>query len=262
MSAEWPEILFLELADLYLAQLEGLLERAEAEAEGISKLLSAQGIEPPAKILDLCCGIGRHSVALAKRGFQVVGVDFSPKFLAYAQNLAESQGVRDRVEFVLLDARKLRELPHTGFDAVINIFTSFGYYDEETDRSILSQSLELTRPGGVFVLEMLSRDGLIRNFWPAGVMKYPGFLLIEERKFDFATSRNRSVWRFFLQEGEIWREKGPVDLDVRAYALHELIQLFEGAGWKYCVAYGDLQMSPYGLESRRTVLVAKKPGQE
>jgi SAM-dependent methyltransferase len=44
------------------------------------------------------------------------------------------------------------------FDAVINIFTSFGYYDEETDRSILSQSLELTRPGGVFVLETLSRD--------------------------------------------------------------------------------------------------------
>jgi ubiquinone/menaquinone biosynthesis C-methylase UbiE len=115
MSAEWPEILFLEFADLYLAQLEGLLERAEAEAEGISKLLSAQGIQPPAKILDLCCGIGRHSVALAKRGFQVVGVDFSPKFLAYAQNLAKSQGVRDRVEFVLLDARKLRELPHTGF---------------------------------------------------------------------------------------------------------------------------------------------------
>jgi SAM-dependent methyltransferase len=258
MSAEWPEILFLEFADLYLAQLEGLLERAEVEAEGISKLLSAHGIEPPVKILDLCCGIGRHSVALAKRGFQVVGVDFSPKFLAYAQSLAESQGVRDRVEFVLLDARKLRELPHTGLDAVINIFTSFGY----TDRSILSQSLELTRPGGVFVLETLSRDGLIRNFWPAGVMKYPGLLLIEERKFDFATSRNRSVWRFFVQEGEKWREKGSVDLDIRAYALHELIQLFEGAGWKYCAAYGDLKMSPYGLESRRIVLVAKKPGQE
>jgi len=262
MSAEWPEILFLEFADLYLAQLEGLLERAQAEAEGISRLLSAQGIEPPAKILDLCCGIGRHSVALAKRGFQVVGVDFSPKFLAYAQNLAESQGVRDRVEFVLLDARKLRELPHTGFDAVINIFTSFGYYDEETDRSILSQSLELTRPGGVFVLETLSRDGLMRDFWPAGVMKYPGLLLVEERKFDFATSRNRSVWRFFLREGEIWREKGPVDLDIRAYALHELVRLFEGAGWKYCAAYGDLQMTPFGLESRRMVLVAKKPGQE
>jgi hypothetical protein len=93
-------------------------------------------------------------------------------------------------------------------------------------------------------------------------MKYPGLLLIEERKFDLATSRNRSVWRFFVQEGEIWREKGPVDLDIRAYALHELIQLFERAGWKYCAAYGDLKMTPFGLESRRVVLVAKKPGQE
>ena len=97
-------------------------------------------------------------MALAKRGFQVVGVDFSPKFLDRAQSLAESQGVRDRAEFVLLDVRKLRELPHADFDAVINMFTSFGYYDEETDRSILRQSLELTRPGGVFVLETLSRD--------------------------------------------------------------------------------------------------------
>jgi len=262
MPAEWPEILFLELADLYLPQLEGLLERAEAEADGLSKILSTHGIEAPAKILDLCCGIGRHSVALAKRGFQVVGVDFSPKFLARAQSLAESQGVRGQVEFVLLDVRKLRELPHAGFDAVINMFTSFGYYDEETDRSILRQSLELTRPGGVFVLETLSRDWLIRNFLPTGVAKYPGLLLLEERKFDFATSRNRSVWRFFVQEGEIWREKSHVELDIRAYALHEIIRLFESAGWQYCAAYGDLQMTPYGLESRRMVLVAKKPGQE
>ena len=261
MSAEWPEILFIEFADLYLAQLEALLERAEAEADGLSKILFAHGIEAPAKILDLCCGIGRHSVALAKRGFQVVGVDFSPKFLARAQSLAEAQGVRDRVEFVLLDVRKLRELPHAGFDAVINMFTSFGYYDEETDGSILRQSLELTRPGGLFVLETRSRDWLMRNFSPAGVVKYPGLLLIDERKFDFATSRNRSVWRFFVQEGEIWREKGNVELSVRAYALHELIRLFEGAGWQYCAAYGDLQMAPYGLESRRIVLVAKKPDQ-
>jgi len=63
MPAEWPELLFLELADLYSPQLEGLLERAEAEADGLSKILSTHGIEAPAKILDLCCGIGRHSVA-------------------------------------------------------------------------------------------------------------------------------------------------------------------------------------------------------
>jgi len=262
MITEWPEILFIELADLYLAQLEGLLERAEAEADALSKILSVHGIEAPAKILDLCCGIGRHTVALAKRGFQVIGVDFSPKFLAYAQSLAEAQGVRDRVEFVLLDVRKLRELAHVGFDAVINMFTSFGYYDEETDRSVLCQSLELTRPGGVFVLETLSRDWLIQNFWPVSVMKYPGLLLIEERKFDFVTSRNRSVWRFFVQEGEIWREKNPVNLDVRAYALHELIRLFASAGWQHCAAYGDLQLSAYGLESRRIVLVAKRPGEK
>jgi len=52
-----------------------------------------------------------------------------------------------------------------------------------------------------------------------------------------------------------------VELSVRAYALHELIRLFESAGWRYCTAYGDLQMVPYGLESRRIVLVAKKPDQ-
>lgn len=260
MTKDWPELLFVEQAELYLTQLEWHLERAETEADSLVRLFSAHGLNPPAKILDLCCGIGRHSVALAKRGFQVVGVDFSQKFLARAQKLAEEHGVQDAAKFVLLDARKIAALPERGFAAIINIFTSFGYYDEETDRNILAQARELTNPGGIFVLDLASREWILRNFSPTGLTRYSNVTLIEERKFDFETSRHNCTWRFFAEEGEAWRFLGKVELSLRMYSLHELIRLFESAGWRYRTAYGDLRLSPYCLDSRRVVVVAENPG--
>jgi ubiquinone/menaquinone biosynthesis C-methylase UbiE len=84
---DWPQALFVEKADLYRLQLEERLQRVEEEAELLVKLFQAQGILTGAKTLGVCCGIGRHSVALAKRGYHAVGVDFSPK-LSGARSLA------------------------------------------------------------------------------------------------------------------------------------------------------------------------------
>jgi len=80
MPAEWPELLFLELADLYLPQLEGLLERAEVEADGLSKILSTHGIEAPAKILTSVAEQADTAWLWQNAGFKSSAWTFRPNF--------------------------------------------------------------------------------------------------------------------------------------------------------------------------------------
>ncbi|MCS7216735.1 MAG: class I SAM-dependent methyltransferase [Candidatus Bipolaricaulota bacterium] len=261
MVEDWPRELFIEKAELYQLQLEELLQRAEQEADAMMKLFQAHGVPAGAKLLDVCCGIGRHSVALAKRGYFMVGVDFSPKFLEKAKALALEAQVQERVEFVLWDVREIQKLPHKDFDAALCLFTSFvGYYSEEEDQKFLTSARKLTRPGGIFVLDAFSRDRLMRLFQPMIVTKTESHMIVQENTFDFEKSRLSSHWLFFLPEGNGWRYAGEATVNLRTYSLHELIRMLQEAGWKYRAAYGGLDMSPYGFEARRLVVVAQNPG--
>lgn len=261
MTEDWPHELFVEKADLYLLQLEERLAQAEAEADHLVNLLATYGVPAAARIIDLCCGIGRHSVALAKRGYNVVGVDFSLRFLERAQILAKEADVQDRATFVLWDARQLQNFPQKGFDAALCLFSSFvGYYTEEEDQKFFTSVRELLRPGGVFVLDPFPRDRIIRSFQPIHVGMTKSHMIVQENSFDLVTSRISSRWFFFLPEGEGWRYARMATMNFRAYAPHELIHMLQEAGWKYCAAYGGLDMGPLGLESRRCVVVAQNPG--
>ncbi len=271
MLEDWTHEFFLEKAELYQLELEARLARAEDEAELLVKLFQAHGVPSEAKIVDLCCGIGRHSVALAKRGYFVVGVDFSPKFLERAAKLAEEANVQKRVEFVLQDVRELQKFPKKDFAAAICLFTSFGYYSEDEDRKLLACVRKLVKPGGIFVLDVHNREHLVQEFRPRNVAKLPRYMVVEESTFNLEESRTHACWMFFLQspsfgergqegEKEGWIYAGKAQVSIRLYSLHELIRMFAEAGWRYCVAYGGLDMSPYTLGARRLVVVAQNPG--
>ncbi len=259
MSRHWTEELFLKHAELYRVLLEGMLARAEDEARGVAGLLDAAGVEAGAVILDLNCGIGRHAIHLAKLGYHVVGVDISPRLVERARELAAEHSVMDLTEFVVGDAREVADaLPGRNFDAVISMFTSLGYYDEETDRLILRRCRDLTRAGGIFVLETGFRDSIARNFQPYGVFRVGSLLLLHEREFDLDTSRSRATWTFLEKKGSSYRLRAAVDLDHRLYSLHELISLFKQAGWRYCAAYRDFALREPSLDGNRLVIVADK----
>ena len=129
---------------------------APAEVEEVVSLL---GIGPGAHILDLCCGVGRHSLELARRGFRVTGVDRTRLYLDRASKQAEAEGLK--IEFVQDDMRTFCR--PDAFDVVINLFTSFSYFeDPEEDRQVLVNVYRSLKPGGVFVLEMLGKEILAR----------------------------------------------------------------------------------------------------
>src|SRR5262249_22839496 len=131
--------------------------RTRQEIRGLLQLMP---FWPGARILDVPCGFGRHSIELARRGFRVTGVDISPKLLRTARRNAAVRGVQ--VEFRRADMRELAY--RNRFDAVLNLFTSFGYFGDVGDLWFLRTLRRALRPGGWLILHLINRDWVVRNF--------------------------------------------------------------------------------------------------
>ena len=138
MPMHWTEEFFVKHGKKYMKTLESIRGRAVNQVEAIIKVLDENNVPSEGYILDLCCGIGRHSVLLAERGYNVVGVDISPVFIGRANEIAKEENVQDKCKFLVGDVRKLEDvLQREVFDAVICIFSSLGYYDDPTEIQIL-----------------------------------------------------------------------------------------------------------------------------
>ena len=127
MDTHWTERLFIGNAHLFAPSLEGRLEDAVEEVRGLMGIFSEHGVPEGATVLDMACGVGRHSLTLAENGYRAVGVDISPVFIERARELAEERGVADKVDGDIRDLGGLREDYSDGFDAVVNLLTSHGY---------------------------------------------------------------------------------------------------------------------------------------
>jgi SAM-dependent methyltransferase len=256
----WSDEVFLTHANLFLQVHEHILPFADDEVEHLGRLLASFGVRAGARLLDVPCGIGRHSLPFARRGFRVVGVDYSPPFVSRARERAEEEGV-ENVRFVEGDMRRLatalRDERGT-FDAVLNLWTSIGYWDDETDVRILRQFREMARTQGVLVLDTINRDHLVRHFRRYGAETYGDLRHIEVREFDVLESRPVSEWRFYRREGRDLRHEVTVRINPRAYALHELVRLVERAGWRYEGAFGGFKMEKPHVDLPRLVVVGRK----
>ena len=132
---------------------------AEEQIEKIFELVGFQG----KTVLDLCCGPGRHSISLAKRGIQVTGVDRTAFFLEKAKEKARAEEVN--VEWVLEDMRRF--VRPVSYDLVLNMFTSFGYFDDKSDDLIVLKNVFTSlKPGGAFLIDVMGKERLAKIFQP------------------------------------------------------------------------------------------------
>jgi SAM-dependent methyltransferase len=109
---------------------------------------------PPAlfpALLDLCCGPGRHAAVLSRRGYRVVGVDANERAIELARNRCPG------ASFVACDMRSLDSLAGS-FDGVVNLWHSFGYFDDDANRDVLRQVHAVLRPGGRAIFDIFNRD--------------------------------------------------------------------------------------------------------
>jgi SAM-dependent methyltransferase len=223
------------------------MESAEGDIVCIEKLAA---LSPPAQVLDLCCGPGRHSVALARRGYAVTGVDLTPEYLTLAEKLAGSAGVTP--EFIHSDMRDYC-LP-AGFDLAINLFTSFGYFEaSEEDHQVLSNVHASLKPKGIFVMDMMGKEILARSFQEREWIEENGALLLEKRRIcrDWSWITNHLT---VIEAGE----QKTFEISHRLYSAVELKSALRQAGFKTVTVYGNLQGAPYDHTAERLVAVARR----
>jgi SAM-dependent methyltransferase len=237
----------------YLRIYEPILtsERTQRDVDGIVNLLA---LPQGCSILDLCCGHGRHAIPLAQRGYMVTGQDLSEVFLREAEKEALAKGVH--VDWLHGD---MRNIPFENeFDAVINIFTAFGYLEnQDEDQQVLNQICKALKPGGLFLLEILHREGLIRHFSPHMIEHHPnGLIVLEERNFDLLTSRANVKITMIYPNGER-KEYGHA---ARVYTLTELAQMLTIAGLKVKASIGAWDRSELTIDSFRLILLSQKVG--
>jgi SAM-dependent methyltransferase len=184
-------------------------------------IVAALGLAPGDSVLDAPCGHGRISNRLADRGCDVVGVDASELFLDIAREAGSE------VDYRLGD---LRDLPVDGpFDAALSWFTSFGYFDDDGNRRVLSEYRRVLRPGGRLLIETHNRDHFVRHFAPAPYshsMHVGDDLMMDSSTFDCGEGRIETD-RLVVRDGHVRR----CHHSVRLPAITELREWILGAGF-------------------------------
>jgi ubiquinone/menaquinone biosynthesis C-methylase UbiE len=219
------------------------MEGAENEIHNVIKWLQ---IAKDDFILDMCCGAGRHSIALAKEQFHVVGLDLSKTLLTKAQQ--DAGGLL--VPFVLGD---MRALPFTDscFNIVLNLFTSFGYFstDEENQR-VLFEITRVLKPGGRFILDYMNPDRIKKNLIPFSKRDEAGMRVTEERYIE-----NEFVCKNIC----IQNEKGERHYHerVKLYTLEQMEKMMEGANLTISQMYGNFAGEAFNSGSERMILIGK-----
>ncbi|UCF09635.1 MAG: class I SAM-dependent methyltransferase [Candidatus Bipolaricaulota bacterium] len=235
--------------------LERYAHRDDAEADrevrAICRLL---GLEPTCPLLDLACGAGRHLLALHRIGFlALTGIDLSADLLAEARRRLDESG-GSSVRLVRADMRRI-PFRHA-FEAVLSLFTSFGYFaaDRENE-AVLDATRDALRPGGTLLIDTLNApaaiDALVRD---EEIECAEGSVRVR-RRYD-PVSRRIEKTVHGVSDGRAAR---PIRESVRIYDGGELRALLEGAGFCEVTCYGSLDGTPYTPTSARLVAVGRSP---
>ncbi len=204
------------------------------------------------RVLDLCCGWGRHAAHLVRAGLQVVAVDRSIELLRRAALLPEGEGsVRGRLVRADMSRLPFRE---QRFDAVLNLFSSFGYLGDAEDRRTLSELQRVLVPGGTAILDLMHPAWVRRELVPRSEREEAGFRLVEERWFESDGSRVVKEVCFTPrgQSTRTWREV------VRLYELDECRSMLADVGLHVEHAFGEFRRVELQPDSPRMLLVARK----
>jgi ubiquinone/menaquinone biosynthesis C-methylase UbiE len=234
--------------DLYLKTYAPLQPEEDAERLALGAMWLAE-CEPAADVLDAACGYGRHSRVLAKAGYRVIGLDRSPVLLAEARRRSEG------TEWPQWVQGDYRELPFEAesFDAVVNLFTSFGFFGEEDDMRALKEFSRVLRPGCALVLETMHRDRLMAIFQEQDWQALPDEALrLNRRAFDSVDGIIEEALTYWPKGGE----PATVDYRLRIYTASELKRMVLEAGFVDVQFYGDAAGGPLSRDSR-LLLVAR-----
>jgi SAM-dependent methyltransferase len=209
-------------------------------------------LKPGSTLLDVGCGLGLQVVELCTRGYLGVGLDLSLAMLSRASEEAQGRGMR--INFLHAD---MRDMNFEGsFDGLMCCGTSFGYFDDETNKKVLERFLRALKPGGVLLLDVVNRDHVIRAQPNLVWFEGDGCVCMEESEFNFFTSRLHIKRTVILDGGK----QTETEYALRLYSLHELGQMLHGAGFRVTEVSGREALPGvfFGQESPQMIICAER----
>ncbi len=234
----------------YLLEYEPIFDLAQDRRE-VARMVEILELPVGARILDVPCGQGRHAHLLAEAGYDVDGLDFSRDLL----RKAKARGTGTTLRYTQGDMRALPAKWSGRFDAVLNLFTSFGFFTLPADDArTIGEFARVLKPGGVLVWHGGSRDGVMARFlgkdwWTTK----DGTIVAHERTFDplAGVLTIRSTFRGPKVDGE--REHR-----IRLYTATRLAELCAAAGMIVERDFDGWHDRPLRRTSSEMVLVARK----
>jgi SAM-dependent methyltransferase len=228
--------------------LELYRHRNEQEARDIINLMQRNVPLPVnSKVLDVCCGAGRHSIELARRGYDVTGFDLSSYLISEARrDLKKSDEKNIKARFLIKDMRNFSF--RNSFDIVMNIFSSFGYFEKDSDNFKVFENVSSSlKKNGYFVFDFLNESYLKKSLVPFTEEIYEGETIIQKRKIE-----NGFVYKDIIIGKSHYNER------IRLYSLNEIKTALRNANLKAEKIFGDYFGSEFNkLNSKRLIIFSR-----
>lgn len=222
--------------------------RTDEEAtKAIELFRSKTQLPPSSRVLDLCCGTGRHARSLAECGYRVTGIDYSQYFIAKATR----ENTLDTLEFIHCDMRDT--YPDPPYDAVVNFFTSFGYFEDDAENLlVLKQVHAALRTDGWLLLDYLNEAKVRAHLVPRSVKSLDGAVITEERRIE-GVYVIKNITIEYEGNTQHFEER------VKLYTLHDFTALCAASSLEIQEYFGSYTAEKYDpTSSPRLIILARK----
>ena len=210
------------------------------------------------RALDLCCGMGRITAELSRRGFIATGVDLCRSLLETAREDAAYEGLD--IEYVEEDARSFKRPGY--FDTALNLYISFGYFEDPCGDLLLARNVyESLKGGGSFIIETLGKEIAVRDFTPGEWFERAGYTVLTEYEAVDSWAGLKNRWILIRQDSAGSKElpaRTEKTFTQRLYAASELRALLFRAGFSTVEIYGGWDERPYDQYAENLIAVGRK----
>lgn len=203
-----------------------------------------------ARILDIPCGHGPHSIELVRRGYDVTGVDLSQAFIAEARQRSFTEGLA--VEWRRMDMHRIRYSRE--FDACFCWGNSFGYLEPEATLEFVRAVGEALKPGAQFILETgVAAESVLPDFKEDTWVEIGEYLALERHRYDITAAR-LEVESILIRDGKVTKR----DYTQYVYCCADIVRMLTAAGLETQALYGSIDRTPYQVGCRDLILVARR----
>ncbi len=253
----WQKAFSIEQLDTFFSNHQGDTEKETAFLERVGK------VSKQAEILDVCCGFGRHSLALAKKGYtHITAIDVSKDYIKLGKELSQKQAIQPH--FIAQDIRKSR-FTDAFFQFIFVMYTSFGYFPDEDNRKLLKKLTKTLRPDGRLVIDVMNAELLFSDILRDGV-KVNQKVWTRTRMYENNGISYIDHDTYFLDKGRVkllrkWqkaKKKGSYTMDIIHYTLDQYQSMFQENGLYIEKVLGNYDGSRYSATSPRKIMVVKK----